>query len=261
MSDKVTVIVPLYNSEDYIAQCIRSVTTQTHMNWELIVVDDCSTDSSVDIARRYAKNDPRIIITSLDKNSGNPARPRNKGIEMATGRYLTFLDADDYWFENKLERQLAFMRDKDIGFSFTRIHVVNPDGSHKRHAPATPEKVTFEYYIHNTCITPSTIMIDREKLPDFQFSEGHKRHEDFVTFVKTLKNTDAYGLDEALTHYRRGHPSLSSNKIKAVTTQCFNYAAMASDIGVKSAAKAFVSYARNALGKRVTPPKVKDRTI
>lgn len=255
MSDKISVIIPLYNSQEYIAQCIHSVTEQTHQNWELIIVDDCSTDNGYTIARQYADRDNRIIVMQTETNSGNPATPRNIGIDASTSRYLTFLDADDYWFPNKLERQLAFVKEKDIGFSFTRIHVVNPDGTHKRHSPAAPSKVTFYDYIHNTCITPSTVMIDREKIPDFKFSEGHKRHEDMVTFAHFLKNTDAYGLDEALTHYRSGHKSLSSNKIKVIATQCFNYAAMAPDIGAVEAFKAFTSYAKNALGKRVKPPK------
>ncbi len=113
----VTVIIPLYNAEKYISETIDNVINQTYQNWEMIIVDDCSIDSSRDIVKEYEFKDNRIKLISSESNFGGPARPRNKGVENAKGEYIAFLDADDVWFPEKLEKQLEFMQVNDLNFS------------------------------------------------------------------------------------------------------------------------------------------------
>lgn len=266
MNETVSVVIPAYNNADFLAACIESVQAQTYKDWELFVIDDASTDDSHAVASVYAAIDPRIKAVTLARNSGNPARPRNTGIAMATGRYIAFLDADDMWMAHKLEKQVSFMRNGDKAFSFTRLQIISPDGDHKRFSPRPPAKVDYNEYIRNTCIPPSSVMIDKRQLPDFRFVEDLKRHEDFVTFVNALKTVDAYGMDEALVRYRRGHESLSSNIAKAAVTQIFNYTTIARDIGVLPAARAFTGYAVRALSKRLPssgsqPPRPKRKAL
>jgi len=121
----VSIIVPMYNAEKYIAETIESVINQTYKNWELLIVDDCSTDSSRDIVRKYINKDNRIKLIESETNFGGPARPRNIGIEHAKGDYIAFLDADDVWFPEKTEKQLYFMQKYDLNFSSTSIIKIN----------------------------------------------------------------------------------------------------------------------------------------
>ena len=113
---KVSVITPMYNCEKFISETIESVLNQTYTNWEMIIIDDCSTDKSKQIVKQYIERDKRIRLIALNENSG-AAVARNKGIEVSSGRFIAFLDGDDLWESNKLEKQIQFMTEKNIGFS------------------------------------------------------------------------------------------------------------------------------------------------
>ena len=117
---KVSVITPMYNCEKFISETIESVLNQTYTNWEMIIIDDCSTDKSKQIVKQYIERDKRIRLIALNENSG-AAVARNKGIEVSSGRFIAFLDGDDLWEPNKLEKQIQFMTEKNIGFSFSNI--------------------------------------------------------------------------------------------------------------------------------------------
>ena len=117
---KVSVITPMYNCEKFISETIESVLNQTYTNWEMIIIDDCSTDKSNQIVKQYIERDKRIRLIALNENSG-AAVARNKGIEVSSGRFIAFLDGDDLWEPNKLEKQIQFMTEKNIGFSFTSM--------------------------------------------------------------------------------------------------------------------------------------------
>ena len=112
---KVSVITPMYNCEKFISETIESVLNQTYTNWEMIIIDDCSTDKSKQIVKQYIERDKRIRLIALNENSG-AAVARNKGIEVSSGRFIAFLDGDDLWEPNKLEKQIQFMTEKNIGF-------------------------------------------------------------------------------------------------------------------------------------------------
>ena len=114
---KVSVITPMYNCEKFISETIESVLNQTYTNWEMIIIDDCSTDKSKQIVKQYIERDKRIRLIALNENSG-AAVARNKGIEVSSGRFIAFLDGDDLWESNKLEKQIQFMTEKNIGFSW-----------------------------------------------------------------------------------------------------------------------------------------------
>ena len=124
----ISIITPNYNDECYLVQTIESVLAQTYTNWEMLIVDDCSSDNSYDIALEYAKKDSRIRVYRMDQNSG-AAICRNKAIELSQGDYLAFLDSDDLWLPEKLEKQLQFMIENNCDFSFTEYEHINEDGS------------------------------------------------------------------------------------------------------------------------------------
>ena len=118
MCDLVSVIIPAYNIEKYVAETIESVLNQTYKNWEIVITDDCSTDRTIDVIEKYASRDARIHLWKLDKNSG-AAAARNNSIKQARGRYIAFLDGDDWWYPTKLEKQIQFMEENGYEFTFT----------------------------------------------------------------------------------------------------------------------------------------------
>ena len=124
MNDLVSVIMPSYGSEKFISKSIDSVLLQTYDNWELIIIDDCSPDESNKIIKEYLSKDSRIKFVKLEKNSG-AAVARNKGIEIAKGRFIAFLDSDDLWLPEKLEKQISFMKDNNLAFTYSSYMLVD----------------------------------------------------------------------------------------------------------------------------------------
>ncbi|MBU1883794.1 glycosyltransferase [bacterium] len=129
----VSVIIPLYNSQRYISETIESVINQTYTNWELIVVDDCSTDTSREIVKEFEKKDSRIRLVESQVNFGGPARPRNIGIEHTKGEFIAFLDSDDMWLKDKLEKQIDFLREYDYDIIHTSALTIDVDGNNIGH--------------------------------------------------------------------------------------------------------------------------------
>lgn len=206
----VSIITPVYNSEKYIEECIKSVLLQTYSNWELLIVDDCSNDKTKEIVNQYT--DSRIRYIKLLKNSG-AAVARNIALEKATGRYIAFLDADDTWKANKLKIQLKFMMDSQYGFTFTAYEILKP-GRNK--IIEVPQSLNYKQFMKNTIIGTSTVMIDRDLIDDIRLVNIRKDH-DSMTWAKVLrKGILAYGLNMSLTYYRKVEGSISNNKIKAV---------------------------------------------
>ena len=127
-SDLISIIVPLYNSEKYIHETILSVVNQTYPNWELIIIDDCSSDNSVNIVKKFMQNDKRVKLITNDVNFGSAAKPRNIGIRHAKGQYIAFLDSDDVWDKNKLQEQLEYMRSTGSTISCTDLTEIDRTG-------------------------------------------------------------------------------------------------------------------------------------
>jgi teichuronic acid biosynthesis glycosyltransferase TuaG len=211
---EVSVITPSYNSESYIAANIESVINQTFINWEMIIVDDCSTDSTVDIIKSYCNKDSRIRYTILEKNSGSASAPRNKGISLAKGRFIAFLDSDDLWYPNKLELQINYMKNNNYPISYTSYEVFGSRNNRKNKIIRVIDyPVTSEIYLKNTVIGFSTSIIDRNYCPEIRMPDFVK--EDALFWARLLnKDIKAYGLDIVLTKYRIHDKGISNNKIK-----------------------------------------------
>ncbi|WP_457594799.1 glycosyltransferase family 2 protein [Hydrogenimonas sp.] len=211
---KVSIITPLYNAESFIAETIRSVLSQTMDEWEMIVVDDCSTDRSAEVVREVAAGDRRIRLVRLEHNVG-PAVARNRAIELAKGRYIAFLDGDDMWSERKLERQIAFMKDRDIVLSYTDYYRIEERSGRRIDLIRAPEKVDYRELLKQNVIGCLTAVYDTEKLGKVYMPEILKR-QDFALWLKILKRVPfAYGLNEPLACYRVRSASVSSNKIRS----------------------------------------------
>ena len=150
LEELISIIVPVYNSEKFIGDTIKTVEQQTYKNWELILVNDCSTDNSTSIIEEQIKKDNRIKLINLQENSG-AAIARNNGIEEAKGRYIAFLDADDFWDKEKLKEQISFMKENNYAFTFTGYEFSDENGKKTGKRVNVPEKLT---YNRSNCIWP-----------------------------------------------------------------------------------------------------------
>ena len=249
MNSKVSVVVPVYNAEDYIADTIRSVTKQSYNDLELILVDDASTDGSVRIITEYLSDD-RIKLLTNDNPKG-AAGARNTGIKAAAGRYIAFLDSDDLWTRDKLAAQVAFMENKDAAFSFTGYEFADENGVGVGKTVRVPETITYHEALKNTTIFTSTVMFDMEKLDKTDIMMPYVKSEDTATWWSLLRNgTKAYGLNESLTLYRRAGKSLSSNKIEAIR-RIWNLYRNVEHLSVPYSAFCFCGWAFRAVARRV----------
>ena len=208
----VSVIIPVYNSSKYLRECIDSVLKQTYKNLEIIIIDDRSTDDSVDIINSY--KDKRIKFIKLKKNSG-VSICRNKGIDLATGEYITFIDSDDYWDIDKIKKQVKFIEKNDYTFIYSNYAFLK---NGKKHITHVPKSITYKEALKNTTIFTSTVMFNMKHLKKKDiYMPIIKRGQDTATWWKILRNgVTAYGMDDVLSIYRVGKSSLSSNKLIAL---------------------------------------------
>ena len=215
MSEKVSIVVPVYNARECIADTIMCVINQSYTDWELILVDDLSTDGTDKIIESYLTDGRiRLILNSKQKGA---AGARNTGIDAATGRYIAFIDADDLWTKDKLARQVGFMKEKDAAFSFTGYEFADERGHGLGTVVRVPGTITYKEALRNTTIFTSTVMFDTDKLSKDDIYMPYVKSEDTATWWKVLKKTGkAYGIDESLTLYRRSQGTLSANKIEAI---------------------------------------------
>ena len=210
---KVSIITPVYNSEKFIKDTISSVLNQTYTNWEMILVDDCSTDNSKKIINEYVEKDSRFKYIKLSKNSG-AAVARNTAIKAATGRFLAFLDSDDFWYEKKLEMQIEFMLLNNLAFSFSDYSFVNQDGKFIKTIKC-PKEIDYMRALKGNRIGCLTVIIDKTKVTDISIVD--LKHEDYATWLKIFRSgVKAKGLNANLASYRKTNQSLSSNKLKTI---------------------------------------------
>ena len=232
---KVSVITPMYNCEKFISETIESVLNQTYTNWEMIIIDDCSTDKSKQIVKQYIERDKRIRLIALNENSG-AAVARNKGIEVSSGRFIAFLDGDDLWEPNKLEKQIQFMTEKNIGFSFTSYEVISETGIDLNKTVRVPNMIDYEGLLGNTIIGCLTVVIDRNIIRD-------------VEMPLIRKGYKAYGIDIPLAKYRIVKGSISNNKFKAAMKNWHVYRKI-EKLSLSKAIVVFLCYVFNAIKKR-----------
>lgn len=213
MNDLVSIIMPNYNCEKYVAETIKSVLAQTYTNWELIFVDDCSTDNSIEVVRSF--QDERIRILKNEKNSG-AAVSRNYALREAKGEWIAFLDSDDLWLPEKLEKQLAFMKDNGYSFSYTDYTIVNAQGECLPYIFTGPKKVT-RRKLYNYCyFSTITVLYKREDVGLVQIADL-KKNNDYAMWFEALKNVDAYRFPVSLSVYCKRENSISSgSKFKLI---------------------------------------------
>lgn len=223
----ISIIVPVYNAGKYIEETIRMVEKQTFKNWELILVDDCSADNSREIIQKYLdgrnsqkkeeqEKKDQIRLIKKEKNEG-AAMARNTGMDAARGRYIAFLDADDIWMADKLEKELAFMEEKQAAFVCTSYEFGDERARGTGKIVHVPETLTYKKALSRTVIFTTTVLLDTAKTGRELIHMPVVKSEDTALWWKLLRNGfTAYGLDEVLAIYRRPAESLSSNKLEAI---------------------------------------------
>lgn len=244
----VSIVMPIYNAERFLSDTINTVLEQDYDNWELIMVNDCSSDNSKEIAKKFLNKKVKWI--DLEKNGG-AAIARNKGIEVANGEYICFLDADDLWDKQKLSKQINFMIDKNCAFSFTGYEFADENGISNGKKVFIPETINYRQALKNTTIWTCTVMFDMNKLSKDDIYMPDVKSEDTACWWKVLKKIDcAYGLNEILSFYRRSSGTLSSNKFVAIKRMWFLYRGV-EKLSFLSSCYNFVFYAYNAVKRRI----------
>lgn len=247
----VSVITAAYNCSSTIGETIESVIAQTWENWEMLIVDDCSTDNTAEIVNAYALRDPRIKYIKLEKNSGS-AIARNTAIANAKGKYIAILDSDDLWHPHKLKKQIPFAENNNYAFTFTSYEIFKQSTDKQRKVFQAPRTIKYRQYLYNSIIGCLTVVIDREQIPDFHMEPGYL--EDVLTWMYYLrKGFVAYGLNENLASYRVSVTSKSGNKAKNAARfyQCLK---MQPNITVVQRLLFQGGYMFNALKKRIFSP-------
>lgn len=212
----VSIVTPLYNGEKLIEATLASVIAQDWTDWELIVVDDCSTDRSAAIVQDWAGRDPRIRCHRLEANSG-AAVARNTGIRLAAGRYLCFLDSDDLWLPDKLSRQLDFMQKTGAAFSFTEYAMIDAQGRTIKERVASPARINYRGLLSGRPIMCSSVMLDQTQVGHVEMPVI-RSGQDYATWTLILRDRVpcARNVGAVLARYRKQQQSLSANKLRAL---------------------------------------------
>ena len=215
MNDLVSIITPCYNSISFIAQAIESVLSQTYHHWEMIVVDDCSTDGSLDIINNYAKSDSRIKIYKTEQPSGSPVLPRNIAIKNAIGKYIAFLDSDDIWLPTKLEEQIQiFKTNPDTVVVFSYYEKISEEGKRSNRIVKSPKSVTYNKLLCGNVIGCLTGIYDTSIVGKVYMK--NIGHEDYAMWLNILKHQGiALNTNNVQALYRVRESSVSSNKFTA----------------------------------------------
>jgi glycosyltransferase involved in cell wall biosynthesis len=213
-SSLISIITPCCNSAKYISQTIESVLVQTYQNWEMLIVDDCSTDGSDKIVKQYCNSDTRIKYYGIESPSGSPTKPRNIGIENAQGRYIAFLDSDDIWLPSKLENQMKYFDYEKVAIVFSYYEKMSENGIRKGRIIISPNLVTYKELLHGDCIGFSTAIYDTVKVGKFYFQ--FIGAEDYAYWLSILRSGYiARNTNTVEVLYRVRDNSISTNKLKA----------------------------------------------
>lgn len=242
----VSIIMPAFNAEKTIENSIRSIQNQSYTNWELLVTDDSSTDSTAKIVQELASNDKRIKYT-LNKGASGAWSARNNSIKVAQGEYIAFLDSDDTWLPNKLKAQIEAMNIHNVNASHSAYYRVNESGD-VLNIKKIKSRVTLKDMLKQNCIGNLTGIYNAKLLG--KFYQQHIGHEDYAMWLNIIEKTDSIGIEEPVANYLVATNSLSSNKFKAATWH-FKILKSSNKVNPLSVWYYFLCYVVNAVKSRV----------
>jgi len=209
----VSIVMPAYNAARYVDEAVRSVMKQSYTDWDLFVVDDCSSDETCSIVEAIADTDARVKLLRQAKNGG-PAAARNRALAVADGRWIAFLDSDDVWLPEKLGLQLRFHESSGADISFTSFRRMSDDGSVLGKLSGVPARLTYKQLLGNTAIVTSTVVLDSRKTGPVSMKQTY--YDDFACWLEVLRGGGyAAGLSHDLLRYRVVGGSVSRNKAKS----------------------------------------------
>lgn len=250
MDNLVSIIVPVYNAGAFIEDTIRMVLAQTYTQWELLLVDDCSKDDSRAKIEAFCGQDERIRLIVRERNGG-AAEARNMGMDNAGGRYIAFLDADDVWLPEKLEKELRFMEEKNAAFAFTAYEFGDEAARGTGKIVNVPETLTYKEALSRTVIFTTTVIFDLTRIDKKMIQMPNVASEDTATWWKVLRcGYTAYGLNEVLAVYRRPAGSLSSNKFIAIK-RIWNLYRNEEKLSLPVTIRCFLGWALGAVVRRI----------
>lgn len=242
-ADLVSIITPAYRAGAFVEATIRSVQDQSFTNWEMLIADDCSPDNTRSVVGACAAVDPRIRLLALPQNGG-PARARNAALEAASGRWIAFLDSDDLWLPEKLERQLGFHKGSGAALTCTGFRRITADGVRTGRYIAPPGSLDYRGALGLTGIATSTVMIDRERSGPVRMKPVY--YDDFACWLDVLRDGGlAMGLDEDLMRYRVMAGSISRNKFRSAK-EVWKQLRTVEHVGLPLAIHSFGRYAFHA---------------
>lgn len=215
MCELVSIITPTYNCGKFIARTIESVQKQTYTDWEMIIVDDCSKDDTKAVVEEYMANDSRIKYHIFENNSG-AAVARTRAMELAQGKYMAFLDSDDIWKSDKLEKQLAYMKENDVNFCCTAYEQIDEEDNKLGRVIKTVKKTDYNRLLLDCPVGNSTVMYNVEKMGKFAVPNIRKRNDDALWLQMLKKEKYIWGMNEVLMEYRVRQNSISSNKLSLI---------------------------------------------
>ena len=216
----VSIITPCYNGANYIASCITSVQAQTFTNWEMLIIDDCSTDNTAEIINQFCQKDHRIKYYKTEEPSGSPAHPRNIGIEHACGLYVAFLDSDDMWLHTKLETQISFIMQQGFSFVYSDYEKMSSTGVRNNRIIRVKKRTSYNDALKSCSIPCLTAMVKRAIIEDIKFKNEPK--EDYIFWLALLKKGYiAYNTNTVEAIYRVSANSRSGDKIKMIKYQWY----------------------------------------
>ena len=217
----VSIITPCYNAELCIEETIQSVLSQTYLNWELLICDDCSTDQTVEIILQYCQRDSRIKLFKTNQNTGSPSQPRNIALDAAHGDYLAFLDADDVWYPRKLEEQLDFMIGRNVDFVYSNYEKMNYVGQRRNRMVYVRSKSTYWDMLESDSIPCLTALIKKEYIGNVRFRLLPKEDYEFWLEIMRVKSLVAYNTNQVHAIYRESKNSRSGNKFAMIRKQWY----------------------------------------
>lgn len=252
MNQMVSIVVPVYHAEKFIEATLDSVLAQTYKDWEVLLVVDGNTDPTIAVIEAYIKKtqEQRIRLLIQENNKG-AALARNRGVQEAKGRFIAYLDADDLWRPEKLEKELRFMEEQQAAFVFTGYEFADENAVGTGKVVKVPQHLTYRKALKNTTIFTSTVMFDTERIDKAALEMPNMRSEDTALWWRVLRSGyDAYGLNENLVCYRRPAKSLSSNKLEAIR-RIWNLYRKAEKLSIPYSCYNFCFWAVTAVWRRV----------